>query len=190
MRHQVSAGVSRGLTPLARFRQQPASFTCPASGTDSWIKPFRRQIAETWGASWYVLNNRGRIRLAVSDAGTVSLPFEWTARGSALALPRIQQIFKRWNDGQITLAAAAQNSDTSSTHQKLEFSQVIETYRGFVPNAGDKTWEGFYLPVLRNCAKAFEGRPPVDGEALAMHWPNGNRAQGCARCAGRSSTAS
>ncbi|MCB4427428.1 tyrosine-type recombinase/integrase [Synechococcus sp. MU1643] len=149
------------------------------SETESWIKPFRRQIAETCGESWYVRNNRGRIRLVVRDAGTVSLPFEWTARGSALALPRIQQIFKRWNGGQITLAAAAQNADTSSSHQKLDFSQLIETYREFVPNAGDKTWEGFYLPVLRNCAKAFEGRPPVDGEALAMQclaqWEQGTR---------------
>ena len=149
------------------------------SETESWIKPFRRQIAETCGESWYVRNNRGRIRLVVRDAGTVSLPFEWTARGSALALPRIQQIFKRWKDGQITLAAAAQNADTSSSHQKLVFSQLIETYREFVPNAGDKTWESFYLPVLRNCAKAFEGRPPVDGEALAMQclaqWEQGTR---------------
>ena len=61
----------------------------------------------------------------VRDAGTVSLPFEWTARGSALALPRIQQIFKQWNGGQISLAAAAQNAHTSSSHQKLDFSQLI-----------------------------------------------------------------
>ena len=149
------------------------------SETEAWIKPFRRQIAETCGESWYVRNNRGRIRLEVRDAGTVSLPFEWTARGSALALPRIQQIFKRWNGGQITLAAAAQNADTSSAHQKLDFSQLIEKYRAFVPNAGDTTWQTFYLPVLRNCAKAFDGRPPVDGEALAMaclsQWEQGSR---------------
>ena len=106
--------------------------------------------------------------MVVRDAGTVSLPFEWTARGSALVFPRILQIFNRWNGGQITLAAAAQNADTFSSHQKLDFSKLIETYREFVPNAGDKTWEGFCLPVLRNCAKAFEGRPPVDGEASAM----------------------
>ena len=33
--------------------------------------------------------------------------------------------------------------------------------------------------MLRNCAKAFEGRPPVDGEALAMQclaqWEQGTR---------------
>ena len=62
------------------------------SETEIWIKPFRRQIEE----SWYVRNNRGRIRLIVRDAGTVvSLPFELNERDFALALPRIQQIFKR-----------------------------------------------------------------------------------------------
>ena len=149
------------------------------SETEAWIKPFRGQIALTCGESWYVRNNRGRIRLEVRGAGTVSLPFEWTARGSALALPRIQQIFKRWNGGQVTLAVAAQNADTSSSHQQLNFSQLIDNYRAFVPNAGDTTWKTFYLPVLRNCAKAFEGRPPVDGEALAMQclaqWEQGSR---------------
>jgi hypothetical protein len=121
------------------------------SETESWIKPFRRQIAETCGESWYVRNNRGRIRLVVRDAGTVSLPFEWTARGSALALPRIQQIFKRWNGGQITLAAAAQNTDTSSSHQKLDCSQLIETCREFVPNAGERPGKAF---ICRCCATA------------------------------------
>ena len=149
------------------------------SQTEPWIKPFRQQIAATCGDSWYVRNNRGRIRLEVRDAGTVSLPYEWTARGSALALPRIQQIFKRWNGGQITLAAAAQNADTSSSHQKLDFNELLAKYRAFVPNAGDKTWQYNYLPVLKNCATAFKDRPPVDGEALAMQclkqWEQGSR---------------
>ena len=59
-------------------------------------------------------------------------------RGSALAAPH-PQIFKRWNGRQITLAAAAQNADTSSSHQKLDFSQLIQTYREFVPNSGNKS---------------------------------------------------
>ena len=149
------------------------------SQKEPWIKPFRRQIAATCGESWYVRNNRGRIRLEVRDAGTVSLEYDWTERGAALALPRIQQIFKRWAGGQITLAAAAQNANTSSSHQKVNFSQLIDKYRAFVPNAGDTTWKTFYLPVLRNCAKAFSDRPPVDGEALAMtclaQWEQGSR---------------
>ena len=46
------------------------------SETESWIKPSRRQIPKACGESWYVRNNRGRIRLVVRDAGIFSLPFE------------------------------------------------------------------------------------------------------------------
>ena len=149
------------------------------SQTEPWIKPFRRQIAATCGESWYVRNNRGRIRLEVRDAGTISLEYDWTERGSALALPRIQQIFKRWANGQITLANAAQIADTSSSHQKLNINQLIDKYRQFVPSAGDTTWKYNYLPVLKNCAKAFSDRPPVDGEVLCLaclkQWEQGSR---------------
>ncbi|ABB35469.1 tyrosine-type recombinase/integrase [Synechococcus sp. CC9605] len=147
--------------------------------TEPWVKPFRDQVRASTAPDWWVLNNRGRMRLQVKGLGSVSLPYPWTVEGSTQALLRIQQIFKRWAGGQITLAAAAQNADTSSSHQKLNFSQLIEKYRAFVPNAGDTTWKTFYLPVLRNCAKAFDHRPPVDGEALAMQclaqWEQGSR---------------
>ena len=87
----------------------------------------------------------------IRDAGTVSLPFEWTARGSALSLPRIQQIFKRWNGGQITLVAAAQYFDTSNSDLKLDFSQLFETYREFVPNAATRPGKAY---LYRCCATA------------------------------------
>lgn len=149
------------------------------SETESWIKPFRRQIAKTCGESWYVRNNRGRISLAVSDAGTVSLPFEWTARGSALALPRIQQIFKGWNGGQITLAAAAQNADTFSSHQKLDFSQLIETYGSSSPTLATRPGRAFICLCCATAPRLSRAAPPVDGEALAMQclaqWEQGTR---------------
>ena len=125
--------------------------------TEPWVKPFRDQVRASTATDWWVLNNRGRMRLQVKGLGSISLPYPWTLEGSTQALPRIQQIFKRWAGGQITLAAAAHNAETSSSHQRLDFSQLIEKYRAFVPNAGDTTWKTFYLPVLRNCAKAFEG---------------------------------
>ena len=147
--------------------------------TEPWVKPFRDQVRASTAPDWWVLNNRGRMRLQVKGLGSVSLPYPWTLEGSTQALPRIQQIFKRWAGGQITLAAAAQNADTSSSHQKLNFSQLIEKYRAFVPNAGETTWKTFYLPVLRNMSACFEGKPPVDGEALAMQclaqWEQGSR---------------
>jgi integrase len=119
------------------------------------------------------------MRLQVKGVGSISLPYPWTLEGSTQGLPRIQQIFKRWANGQITLAQAAQSANTSSSHQQLNFSQLIDKYRQFVPNAGETTWKTFYLPVLRNCTKAFSDRPPVDGEALCIaclqQWEQGSR---------------
>ena len=149
------------------------------SEQDNWVKPFRRQIAITCGDGWYVRNNRGRMRLNVIGNGTLSLNYDWSERGAAQALPFIQQLFKRWDGGRITLAAASQNANTSSSHQKLDFDSLFQKYRAFVPNASDTTWKSHFRPVLKNCAKAFEGKPPVDGEALAMQclsqWEQGSR---------------
>ncbi|WP_115025148.1 site-specific integrase [Synechococcus sp. UW69] len=144
-----------------------------------WIKPFRDLVRTSCGAGWKVRNARGRMRLEVQDHGSVMLIYPWSQEGASSALPRIQQIFKRWNGGQITLAAAAQKADTASSHQKLDFNQLFEKYREFVPNAGDTTWRYNYLPVLKNLRVCFEGKPPVDGEALAMEclkqWEQGSR---------------
>ena len=149
------------------------------SETEAWIKPFRRQVAITCGDGWYVRNNRGRMRLNVPGHGTLSLNYDWSERGATQALPYIQQLFKRWNGGQISLVAAATSTNTSSSHHTLNFTQLIDKYREFVPNAGDNTWKFHYLPVLRNCAKQFQDRPPVDGEALCMaalaQWEQGSR---------------
>ena len=117
--------------------------------------------------------------LNVIVVGTLSLPYERSERGAALALPRIQQIFTHWAAGQITLAEAAQNVNTSSSHYKLNLNLLINNYREFVPNSGDKTWKEFYLPVLRNCANQFAGAPPRDGETLCLaflqQWEQGSR---------------
>jgi integrase len=149
------------------------------SEKDDWIKPFRRQVAITCGDGWYIRNNRGRMRLNVPGHGTLSLNYDWSERGAVQALPFIQQLFKRWDGGRITLAGAATSTNTSSSHQKLNFSQLIDKYRQFVPSAGDTTWKYNYLPVLKNCTKAFTDRPPVDGEALCIaclkQWEQGSR---------------
>ena len=104
--------------------------------TAAWIKPFRGLIRTSCGPGWKVRNNRGRMRLEVQDHGSLMLSYPWSEEGAALALPRIQQIFKRWNDGQITLTAAAQTANTSSSNQKIDFNQLIAKCRAFVPNAG------------------------------------------------------
>ena len=119
------------------------------------------------------------MRLEVQGYGSVMLIYPWSQEGASSALPRIQQIFKRWNVGQITLAAAAQKAGISSSHQKLGFNKLFEKYRKFVPNTGDTTWRYNYLPVLKNLRVSFEGKPPVGGETLAMEclkqWERGSR---------------
>ncbi|KZR64538.1 Phage integrase family protein [Prochlorococcus sp. MIT 1303] len=125
------------------------------------------------------------MRLQISGVGSVMLPYDWSNQGSAHALPRIQQIFKRWDGGRLTLAEAAQSADTSSSKQQLNFSELIESYRKFVPNAGDKTWKKMYLPVLLKCRDKFKGTPPRDGESLCMscleQWEQGSRSRQISR---------
>ena len=167
-------------TPFAQYREQDVVSHMPrVSQTEPWIKPFRRQVAVTCGEDWYVRNNRGRLRLEVRGAGTVALNFDWTERGAALALPFIQQMFKRWDGGRITLAAATQSTKTSGSNQKLDFTQLVDAFHKFVPYAGDKTWKENYMPVLRNCRDQFKGKTPRDGEALCIaalsQWDQGTR---------------
>ena len=88
------------------------------------------------------------MRLNVPGHGTLSLNYDWSERGATQALPFIPQLFKRWNGDQITLAAAATSTSTSSSHQKLDFNQLFEKYREFVPNADDTTWRYNYQLVL------------------------------------------
>ena len=149
------------------------------SQIEPWVKPFRDQIKVSCGPGWKVLNSRGTMRLQVVDVGSVMLPYEWTLKGSTQALPRIQQIFKRWDGGRVTLTAASQVANTSSSHQKLDFTQLVDAFHKFVPYAGEKTWKENYVPVLRNCREQFKDRPPVDGEALCMaalaQWEQGTR---------------
>lgn len=147
--------------------------------TEDWLKPFRRQIIASCADGWLVRHNRGKIRLNVPGVGTVSLPYEWSERGAALALPRIQQIFKRWNGGTMTLAEAAQLANTSSSHQQIDFSALITKYREEVPHAGEQTWKDFYLPVLVRCRNEFKGTAPRGGEelcdAILKKWDHGSR---------------
>jgi len=147
--------------------------------TEDWVKPFRKQVRASTAADWWVLNSRGRMRLQVKDVGSVSLPYEWTLRGSTHALPHIQQIFKHFATGRFTLAEAAQQTNTASSKQKIDFLELIDAYRKFVPNAGEATWRKFYLPVLQSCADEFKGTPPINGETLCLivleKWEMGSR---------------
>ena len=65
---------------------------------------------------------------ASTSLGTAAfLSISTGQNGAHQALPFIQQLFKRWDGGRITLANAATstNNNNSSSHQKLDFSQLI-----------------------------------------------------------------
>ena len=123
---QVSAGIRRLLTPSARlwhaFGTLPIAICLSSmprvSETEAWIKPFRRQVAITCGEGWYVRNNRGRMRLNVPGHGSLSLNYDWSERGATQALPYIQQLFKRWDGGRVSLGAAATRTNTSNSYHQ------------------------------------------------------------------------
>jgi integrase len=144
----------------------------------AWVKPFRRQIALSCGSSWQVRNSRNQIRLEVKGVSSVTLPHPWSEQGAALALPRIQQIRKRYGDGSVmTLAEAAGRTSNAGSRQTIDWEWLIGEFRKFNPNANDTTWSKDFLPVLRNCRNQFKGQPPRNGEALCLRaleqWPQG-----------------
>lgn len=152
---------------------------------DSWIAPFRRQVKHTTGAGWSVLDSRGAMRLMVREpnqqAQSITLPYPWSEEGAAKALPRIQQIYKRYATGDMSLLDAAQRAETASSNQQLDWPQLIKEFRKFRPQANDRTWKQKYLPVLNRAAVLFDGthKKPADGTALCMQalekWEHGSR---------------
>ncbi|MFL0758936.1 MAG: site-specific integrase [Prochlorococcus sp.] len=150
--------------------------------TEEWVPSFRRQIKLTCGIGWKVFNSRGRIRLEVRQGDksqTAMLPYEWNEANSHPAVNRIEQIFKRYSTEKITLTQAAQNTDTSSNKQEVDFKKLFAEFRKFRPTASDRTWRTKYIPVLRNVEHAFVGQPPINGEKLCSHvlqqWEHGSR---------------
>ena len=119
---------------------------------ESWVKHFRRQIKLTCSDSWYVTNNRGRIRLKVEGVGSVALPYDWTEKGAAQAIDRIKVGFKRFveSKGKLTLAKSFQQVQAASSKNQIDWNELVTTFRKFVPNASDITWKKSYLPVLEN----------------------------------------
>ena len=90
---------------------------------ESWVKHFRNQIKLTCADNWYVTNTRGRIRLKVDGVGSVSLPYDWTEKGAALAIDRIKLGFKRYIEGKgkFTLQAVFQHAQSSSSKNQLDW---------------------------------------------------------------------
>ncbi|QNJ03716.1 site-specific integrase [Synechococcus sp. PROS-U-1] len=124
------------------------------------------------------------MRLAVDHNGhrqTVTLPYGWTEEGAAAALPRIQQIAKRFGNGDaITLAKAAQGAETSSSNQKLNILKLAEEFRKTRPTCNDDTWKNKYQRAINNIRDCLEGKnKPKDGTDLCQQaleqWEHGSR---------------
>lgn len=121
------------------------------------------------------------VREPNQQAQSITLPYAWSEEGAAKALPRIQQIYKRYATGEASLAIAAQGAETASSNQQLSWSQLIQEFRKFRPQANDRTWKQKYLPVLERTAALFDGnrKKPADGTTLCMQalekWEHGSR---------------
>ena len=115
---------------------------------DDWVKPFRRQVRVATATGWGVREMRGGIQLRLEKVGSVLLPYPWTEEGSIAALPRILQIFKRVTLEGVTLQKAAQGANTASSHQKLNWDELIAGFREQRPSANDTTWRDHYLPLM------------------------------------------
>ena len=161
------------------------------TSSQDWVKPFRRQIWKTCIDGWNLIESRGRMRLQVREEGkktqSLMLPYDWTEEGAARALPRIQQIFKRYQKENLSLAKAAQSVETSNSNQTIDWDDLFLQYRSYRPNANDSTWNTKYRPVLERTAAIFESKSkkPVDGTALMMKvlekWEQGTRARQISR---------
>ena len=155
--------------------------------TDTWVREYRDLLRQSMEEhhQWSVGEHNGSIRLQVKDNGkkqTRLLPFEWSKKGFSAAIPEIQQIYKRFYDGNTRqLTRACEEVKVSNTNREIEFSDLIKEFRNFVPNASDQTWNKSYLPVLYKAKELLDRKKhkPVDGEDLMMkaleQWEQGSR---------------
>ena len=67
------------------------------------------------------------------------LPYDWSKEGASRALPRIQQIYKRFALEHISLALAGQSAETASSHQRIDWDGLIDQFREVRPQANERT---------------------------------------------------
>ena len=152
-----------------------------------WVQHYREQLGEIFAkkSGWYFRESRGKIRIEIKKEGiqqSRTLPYEWSKKGFAEAVPEIQQIYKRFNLGESkTLDAAVEVVKVSDSNQKIDYSELIKEFRLFVPNASDTTWRKSYLPILTKAKELLERSKgkPHNGEELMMKaledWTQGTR---------------
>jgi integrase len=132
---------------------------------------------------------RLQYRPAGGKAQSLMLPFDFEKRETSKALRRIEEIFKNFvkAKGTKTLSKAATVTETSSSKHQINWEELVNNYRQFVPNASDKTWKKSYIPVLTKAGLLMnrsKGKPQ-DGESLMLEalkqWEQGTRSRQIAR---------
>ena len=160
---------------------------------DNWVQLFRDQIKQSTAGQFKILDCRGKMRLQYRPTGgkaqSLMLPFDFDKKETSKALRRIEEIFKNFikAKGTKTLSKAATLTEASSSKHQINWEEMVESYRQFVPNASDVTWKKSYIPVLTNAGTLInrsKGKPQ-DGEALMMQslkqWEQGTRSRQIAR---------
>ena len=146
---------------------------------EEWVQHYKKQLKVFFGkkSGWYVSKSAGSIKLEVISNGkkeTRTLPFKWNENEFAVAVEEIKQIYKRYQEGEVhTLAAACNLTATSNSTKEPTWSEIIETYREFVPYASNKTWIKSYY-----CE-------PTNGTELMIQalrtWEQGSRSRQISR---------
>ena len=160
---------------------------------DNWVQLFRDQISQSTAGQFKVLDCRGKMRLQYRPNGgkaqSLMLPLDFDKKETSKALRRIEEIFKNYikAKGTKTLSKAAIITEASSSKHQINWEEMVESYRHFVPNASDVTWKKSYIPVLTKAGilmNRSKGKPQ-DGEALMMQsliqWEQGTRSRHIAR---------
>ena len=160
---------------------------------ENWVQLFRDQISQSTAGQFKVLDCRGKMRLQYRPNGgkaqSLMLPFDFDKKETSKALRRIEEIFKNFvkAKGSKTLSKAATITEASSSKHQINWDDLVESYRQFVPNASDATWKKSYIPVLTNAGTLMnrsKGKPQ-DGESLMLEtlkqWEQGTRSRQIAR---------
>jgi len=160
---------------------------------ENWVQLFRDQISQSTAGQFKVLDCRGKMRLQYRPTGgraqSLMLPFYFDKKETSKALRRIEEIFKNFvkAKGSKTLSKAARVTEASSSNHQINWEELINNYRQFVPNASDKTWNKSYIPVLTKAGLLMnrsKGKPQ-DGESLMLEalkqWEQGTRSRQIAR---------
>ena len=103
--------------------------------TNSWIKVFRRAIKVSVGTGWTVQPDRGNIRVLYGKKASgflsINLPYKWQEDQWVEALKLIETAADTYENykSNISLKAAFDISQKSSTKFELEWDMALENYR-------------------------------------------------------------